>query len=56
MHLLSIFLSRINTSEMGGLAWEFIFVPALLVFLYGENYLMRDPKICSNEGLLEVVL
>lgn len=43
MHPLSIFLSRINTSEMGvAFACGILYlVPALLVFLYGENYLIE---------------
>lgn len=43
MHPLSIFLSRINTSEMGVVfACGILYlVPALLVFLYGENYLIE---------------
>lgn len=43
MHPLSIFLSRINTSELGvAFACGILYLlPALLVFLYGENYLIE---------------
>jgi len=43
MHPLSIFLSRINTSELGvAFACGILYLlPALFVFLYGENYLIE---------------
>lgn len=43
MHPLSIFLSRINSSELGiAFACGIIYLlPALFVFLYGENYLVE---------------
>lgn len=43
MHPLSIFLSRINTSELGvAFACGILYLlPALFIFLYGENYLIE---------------
>jgi len=43
MHPLSIFLSRINTSELGlAFACGILYLlPTLFVFLYGENYLIE---------------
>ena len=43
MHPLSVFLSKINTGELGlAFAVATIYmVPSLLVFLYGEDYLVE---------------
>ena len=53
MHPLSIYLSSINEGERGiAFAASVVYMlPMLLVFLYGENYLVQGIQLLGNQGL-----